>query len=333
MINVDKNTPIISVIVPVYNTEKYLVRCIESILSQKFSNFELLLIDDGSQDSSGMICDHYAKIDNRIKVYHKKNGGVSSARNTGLCFACGYWVTFCDSDDYVSPDWLLEFSKSFDCDLIVQGFHKRVIGSEDYSSIAFPSDGYYKKGRFDDFLDQLDSIDNVGYLWCRLFNLQIIKDNNIRFNERYVIWEDLNFIFQYMLFITSCSIQKSVCYYYTEPSYINKYAEKRYTTDSADCLSEIIKNFIDIVGYNLSPLFISLTDSLINCLINICFRKNVTYDLIAPYVIYSREIISDSGCERKLKKQSRIFLFFSTFHNVSFIRNPLRIYMILSRFI
>lgn len=333
MINIEKYTPIISVIVPVYNTEKYLVRCIESILSQKFSNFELLLIDDGSQDSSGRICDQYAKIDIRIKVYHKKNGGVSSARNTGLRFAHGYWVAFCDSDDCVSSDWLLEFSKNLDCDLIVQGFHKRIIGSEAYNSIAFTSDKYYKKERFGDFLYQLDSIDNVGYLWCRLFNLQIIKDNNIWFNEKYVIWEDLNFIFQYMLFITSCRIQKAVCYYYTEPSYINKYAEKRNTTDSADCLSEIIKNYVDLVGYNLSPLFISLVDSLINCLINICFRKNVTYDLIASYVIYSRKIVSDSGCMRKLKKQSRIFLFFSTSHNVSFIRNSLKIYKILSKFI
>lgn len=75
MINIEKYTPIISVIVPVYNTEKYLVRCIESILSQNFSNFELLLIDDGSQDSSGRICDQYAKIDIRIKVYHKKMKG------------------------------------------------------------------------------------------------------------------------------------------------------------------------------------------------------------------------------------------------------------------
>lgn len=333
MINVDKNTPIISVIVPVYNTEKYLVHCIESILSQEFSNFELLLIDDGSQDSSGRICDQYAKIDNRIKVYHKKNGGVSSARNTGLRFACGEWVAFCDSDDYVSSDWLLGFSKNLDCDLIVQGFHKRVSGSEDYSSIAFTSDEYYKKEQFDDFLYQLDSIDNVGYLWCRLFNLQIIKDNNIWFNEKYVIWEDLNFIFQYMLFITSCSIQKSVCYYYTEPSYINKYAEKQYTTESANCLSETIKNYVDLVGYDLSPLFISLTDSLINCLINICFRKNVTFDLIAPYVIYSRKIVTDSGCKHKLKRQSRIFLFFSTSHNVNFIRTSLKIYKILSRFI
>ena len=93
----------ISVIVPVYNTAQFLPRCIESILSQSFTDFELLLIDDGSTDGSGKICDAYAEKDNRIRVFHKENGGVSSARNLGLDNARGEWVTFVDSDDYVSP--------------------------------------------------------------------------------------------------------------------------------------------------------------------------------------------------------------------------------------
>lgn len=93
------NIPKISVIVPVCNVEQYLPRCIDSILAQTFKNFELLLVDDGSQDSSGEICDEYAERDNRIKVFHKENGGVSSARNVGLDNAKGEWIIFCDSDD------------------------------------------------------------------------------------------------------------------------------------------------------------------------------------------------------------------------------------------
>lgn len=96
---VKMNNPLISVIVPVYNVEKYLPRCIDSIIDQTFKNFELLLIDDGSKDKSGEICDEYAKRDNRIKVFHKENGGVSSARNVGLDSAKGEWIIFCDSDD------------------------------------------------------------------------------------------------------------------------------------------------------------------------------------------------------------------------------------------
>ena len=88
----------VSIIVPVYNTEKFLHRCIDSILAQTYTDFELLLIDDGSKDSSGTICDEYAAQDARVRVFHKENGGVSSARNLGLDNARGEWVTFVDSD-------------------------------------------------------------------------------------------------------------------------------------------------------------------------------------------------------------------------------------------
>ena len=98
--------PKISVIVPVYNTEKYLNRCIDSILAQTFTDFELLLIDDGSTDCSGKICDEYAAKDSRVRVFHKENGGVSSARNMGLDNAQGEWITFVDSDDWVHEDFL-----------------------------------------------------------------------------------------------------------------------------------------------------------------------------------------------------------------------------------
>ena len=100
------DSPKISVIVPVYNVEQYLPRCIDSILAQTFTDFEVLLIDDGSTDESGKICDEYAKKDSRIRVFHKKNGGVSSARNTGLDNAHSEWVAFVDSDDTLDVDFL-----------------------------------------------------------------------------------------------------------------------------------------------------------------------------------------------------------------------------------
>ena len=93
--------PKITVIVPVYNTEKYLRRCVDSILAQTFTDFELLLIDDGSTDGSGAICDEYAKKDSRVRVFHKEIGGVSSARNLGLDKAYGEWISFVDSDDWI----------------------------------------------------------------------------------------------------------------------------------------------------------------------------------------------------------------------------------------
>lgn len=96
----------VSVIVPVYKVEKYLRCCVDSILSQTYSDIELILVDDGSPDQCGAICDEYARKDSRVKVIHKTNGGVSSARNAGLDIATGAYLTFCDSDDSYEPDWI-----------------------------------------------------------------------------------------------------------------------------------------------------------------------------------------------------------------------------------
>ena len=99
-------TPLISVIVPIYNVEEYLSGCLESILSQNFSDFEIICIDDGSTDESGSILEMYASKDSRIRTVHQENKGLSSARNVGLDMARGEYIAFCDSDDYYHPDFL-----------------------------------------------------------------------------------------------------------------------------------------------------------------------------------------------------------------------------------
>ena len=98
--------PEISIIVPAYNVEKYLDKCMKSILSQTFEDFEVLLIDDGSKDSTPQICDKYAALDSRVKAYHKKNGGLPDARNYGLDRMSGKYVTFIDSDDFIDVNYL-----------------------------------------------------------------------------------------------------------------------------------------------------------------------------------------------------------------------------------
>ncbi len=117
------NDPVISVIVPVYNVEEYLSECVESILAQSFEQFELILVDDGSSDNGGKICDDYKEKDSRIRVVHKKNGGLSDARNKGIDLARGEFITFIDSDDIVYKDYLkylYDASQKYDAD-IVQG--------------------------------------------------------------------------------------------------------------------------------------------------------------------------------------------------------------------
>ena len=117
----------ISVIVPVYKVEKYLNKCVDSILVQTYDNFELILVDDGSPDNCGQICDEYAQKDSRVKVIHKENGGLSSARNAGLDVATGDYIGFVDSDDYISPvmyEKLLKASDENDADLVICGVEK-----------------------------------------------------------------------------------------------------------------------------------------------------------------------------------------------------------------
>ena len=110
-----------SIIVPVYKVEKVLPRCIDSILAQTITDFELILVDDGSPDNSGKICDEYASIDSRIIVIHQPNGGVSKARNTGLDIAKGEYIVFVDSDDTVTSDYLAVFDEE-SADLVVTGY-------------------------------------------------------------------------------------------------------------------------------------------------------------------------------------------------------------------
>ena len=122
------NLPEISVIVPVYKVEKYLPQCIDSILAQTFTDFELLLVDDGSPDRCGEICEEYAGKDTRIRVFHQANAGLSCARNTGLMNACGRYVTFIDSDDYVKPCYLERLYGALPADKTKEGV---IVGSLD----------------------------------------------------------------------------------------------------------------------------------------------------------------------------------------------------------
>ena len=123
-------TPAVSIIIPVYNAENFLARCVDSVLGQEYTDFELLLIDDGSKDKSGAMCDAYAASDSRVRVFHKENAGVSAARNQALSEARGTYIQFLDSDDWMTPDstkLLVRAAEENDCDLVIADFY-RVVG-------------------------------------------------------------------------------------------------------------------------------------------------------------------------------------------------------------
>lgn len=169
--------PLISVIVPIYNVEKYLARCVDSIVNQTYKNLEIILVDDGSPDSCPQMCDDYAKKDSRIKVVHKKNGGLSDARNAGMAVATGEYISFIDSDDYVSDDF-------FECLL-------DVINKENSDIAECSVVKFYEDNRFDEFSDDLsvktyDTQDAMSaliaenpfhqHVWNKLYKTELVKD-------------------------------------------------------------------------------------------------------------------------------------------------------------
>ena len=136
------NEPLISVVVPIYNVEQYLERCINSILQQTYQNLEIILVDDGSPDNSGVICDSYLSLDQRIKVIHKKNGGLSDARNAGLEIASGEFIAFIDSDDTIMPEMIEKLYQRIDTDRSDMAFcgYRQVSPNGDILSEVFLPD-------------------------------------------------------------------------------------------------------------------------------------------------------------------------------------------------
>lgn len=202
------SSPKISVIVPVYKVEEYLHRCIDSILSQSFTDFELILVDDGSPDNCGKICDEYAQKDSRIRVFHKSNGGVSSARNLGLDNAQGEWIAFIDSDDYVDVDYLAEldsYTQKHETDYVVTLNTIKEYTKEN-SLIIYPDD--YGQ------LFSCYNFHNNGHPWGKLYKTEIIKNSHLRFNICVHLGEDAMFALQYLIETKNMILIHSDKYFY-----------------------------------------------------------------------------------------------------------------------
>lgn len=183
--------PLISIIVPVYNAEYTINRCINSILNQTFYDWELLLIDDGSKDNSKCICDIYAAKDKRIKVFHKENGGVSSARNLGLDNAKGKWITFIDSDDCIYEN-IFNLISSHDEDLLIFNY------DIDYNGIIQGGESiphYYNSYPIKTILNKYIYIELLRTPWSKFFKRHLI--NTLRFDTRIAIGEDSLFVLKY----------------------------------------------------------------------------------------------------------------------------------------
>lgn len=192
----------LSIIIPVYNTEAYLPVCIDSILSQSFTDFEVLLVDDGSRDECATLCDSLAEKDSRIRSIHKENAGISSARNVGLDHALGEWIYFVDSDDQVLPGGLqiLVDCISDDVDVVMAGYErsgedgKTTYRVEDRLVVRFD-----KRESLSTLYERYEKYyEYLGFCWMRLFRNRIIQEFHIRFDTGIRIKEDTLFVVQYL---------------------------------------------------------------------------------------------------------------------------------------
>lgn len=204
----------ISVIIPVYNVEKYLRECIDSVINQTYTNLEIILIDDGSTDNSGKICDEYINKDNRIKVIHQVNGGLSNARNTGLDNATGDYIMFCDSDDlFVSNacELLLNEIEEKNADYVIANYQNCTEEGILWDNPVF------SKQRFSNFKLNIKDYKNSFYImnsgvWNKIFRKSFIDKLDLRFVEK-VPAEDA-------IFTTYCFIKSESVYYIDDVVYL-----------------------------------------------------------------------------------------------------------------
>lgn len=208
----------VSVIVPVYNVEQYLEKCIEGILGQSYTNFELVLVDDGSKDASGRLCDEYSKKDSRIRVLHVKNSGAAEARNRGIDNASSPFITFIDSDDYVEPNYLKTLMSELDeYDLLVAE-HTKCKRKELGTLVTLPIQNRISIVSSDEFGERFKQIDN-GYLgqpYAKIYRKTIIDAHNIRFRK--IQSEDEIFVFDYLQYVSSIKKIDYRGYYYIQNS-------------------------------------------------------------------------------------------------------------------
>ncbi len=205
----------ISIIVPVYKTEQYLRRCIDSILSQTYKDFELILVDDGSPDSCPIICDEYAERDLRVKVIHQENSGVSAARNAGIDAANGEYIMFCDSDDYVSENW---------CEAMLKAFISKPDAIIFCPICRFDGDTFDPlEYRFRDEISYLDffKTGTSGMSYNRIFKASLIRKFDLKFDLGVKVAEDVLFVNRYSIYNGHKEVYfcpDTVYYYRTNPN-------------------------------------------------------------------------------------------------------------------
>lgn len=278
---------LISIIIPIYKVEAYLHNCLESIRNQTYTNFEVLLINDGSPDNSEQICLEFEQKDTRFNYFYKENGGVSSARNLGLENAVGKWVVFVDSDDIVEENYLKDFIDNYvdDTTLLIQDLTKEIKGQVKVNRLGFIENKYYNLiSDFEEIIKNSHVLE--GFPVNKFFNRLFILDNNIRFKTNITHKEDEIFCLEYYNTIENIQILTVSNYHY-----INRDSSVTSNHPSFNSEFEYLKNYI----FQLNRLGKSLNSTV--------FNKYLSEQLSVrlKYLMY--------GINRNISKKERIFNF------------------------
>lgn len=306
---------LISVIVPVYNVEEYIEKCLDSIINQTYKNLQIIIVDDGSPDNSGKICDEYAKKDNRITVLHKENGGVSFARNIGLQNATGNWVTFVDSDDWIENDYieqLLIIAKQDNADVVLCGYNRvnNTAGQE-----INATGGKDTFSQFEYLIKTLNP--QTGFGFCHMKLIKKDRIQNLKFDENLVVGEDALFNMQLSKNIKNAVFYKKALYNYRNNSnsvvkryddnYAKKYLEsmkkcKEYISNNYND-TNIIQNYYNYVAYHAMLVAV-----------NYCFhpenkikRKTQLLKEICNYDIFKEGILNSNFENISLTRKVTLF--------------------------
>ena len=300
----------ISVIVPVYNVEAYLERCVESILQQTYAHFELILINDGSTDSSGQICDHLASQYENIKVYHIENAGVSNVRNMGIQLATGSWVTFIDSDDFVTQDYLATLASAVEgvnVGFVIAPLHHIKNG---IVTDLPPHSGKTELWSTEETMKELLMTTRTSFFpVAKLFKRDLLADE--KFNTNYHLAEDALFLTE-LLLKTRCS-----CVFIDKPVYYYDHREGSATTSVNRHVFDTIEVYQQIIA-QVSQAFPNLKYELIN---RECWSYITVYDKI---IFTSREEYQKEKAELRnwiVQHRREIWkdAYFTTFRKVAIL--------------
>jgi len=237
----------VTILVAVYNAEKYLGRCVDSILNQEFEDFELILVNDGSKDSSKEIIDGYAKADSRVKPVHKENSGVSDTRNLAMSLAKGEYIQFLDADDWITPEatkLLYRTATEKQADLVIADFY-RVVGERIAPKGDIDTDEVMDVQTFGDHLMQNPADFYYGVVWNKLYKTSIIRENDIKMDKDVNFCEDFIFNLEYLLKCERIAALQVPIYYYvkTEGSLVSKSLNLKKIADTKFNVIKYYDNF------------------------------------------------------------------------------------------